>query len=59
MVRSKQRHGMGGLQDGQTLWQEVCAPFQASLSCLPTNQSTVQEKCGKEKNWPKASKLER
>ena len=47
------------LQDGEALWQEVCAPFQACLSSLPPNQSTVQEKCGKEKDRAKKSELEK
>jgi len=59
VVWSEQRHGLGGLQDGEALWQEVCAPFQACLSSLPPNQSTVQEKCGKEKDWAKKSELEK
>lgn len=55
MVRSKQRDRLGGLQDGETLWQEVCAPFQKSLSSLSANQGTMQEKCSKEKDRAKKS----
>ena len=47
------------LQDGETLWQEVCAPFQKSLSSLPSNQGTMQEKRSKEKDWAKKSELEK
>ena len=47
------------LQDGEALWQEVCAPFQASISSLPSNQGTMQEKRSKEKDRAKKSQLER
>ena len=59
MVWSEQRERLDRLQDGETLWQEVCAPFQKSLSSLPSNQGTMQEKRSKEKDWAKKSELEK
>jgi hypothetical protein len=49
---------MDRLQNGETLWQEVLSLVEASVSRLPTNESTMQEKCGKKKNGTKACKLE-
>ena len=58
VVQSEQREGLGRLQNGQAMWQEVCALVEASVSRLSAYQSAMQEKCGKEKDGTEACKLE-
>ena len=58
VVQSEQREGLGRLQNGQAMWQEVCALVEASVSRMSAHQSAMQEKCGKEKDGTKARKLE-
>lgn len=57
MVRPLQE-GLDRLQNGQAMWQEVCALVEASVSRMSAHQSAMQEKCGKEKDGTKARKLE-
>ena len=57
MVRPLQE-GLDRLQNGQAMWQEVCALVEASVSRMSAHQSAMQEKCGKEKDGAKARKLE-
>ena len=47
------------LQNGETMWQEVCALVEASVSRMSANQGTMQKKCGKKKNRTQARKLEK
>ena len=53
MVRPLQE-GLDRLQNGQAMWQEVCALVEASVSRMSSNQSAVQEKCGKKKDGSEA-----
>tara|TARA_R100001230_G_C5598875_1_gene113259 strand:+ start:29 stop:253 length:225 start_codon:yes stop_codon:yes gene_type:complete len=43
------------LQNGETMWQEVCALVEASVSRMSANQSTMQKKRSKEKDRAKKS----
>ena len=48
------QEGLDRLQNGQAMWQEVCALVEASVSRMSSNQSAVQEKCGKKKDGSEA-----
>ena len=58
VVQSEQREGLGRLQNGQAMWQEVCALVEASVSRMSAYQSAMQEKCSKKKDEFEACKLE-
>ena len=58
VVQSEQRERLDRLQNGETMWQEVCALVEASVSRMSAYQSAMQEKCGKEKDGTEACKLE-
>ena len=58
VVQSEQREGLDRLQNGQAMWQEVCALVEASVSRMSAHQSAMQKKCGKEKDGTEACKLE-
>ncbi len=58
VVQSEQRR-MDRLQNGETMWQEVCALVEASVSRMSANQGTMQKKCRKKKNRTQARKLEK
>ena len=51
--------GLDRLQNGETMWQEVCALVEASVSRMSANQSTMQKKRRKKKNRTQARKLEK
>ena len=58
VVQSEQRERLDRLQNGETMWQEVCALVEASVSRMSAHQSAMQKKCGKEKDGTEACKLE-
>ena len=58
VVQSEQRR-LDRLQNGETMWQEVCALVEASVSRMSANQGTMQKKCRKKKNRTQARKLEK
>ncbi len=58
VVQSEQRERLGRLQNGQAMWQEVCALVEASVSRMSAHQSAMQEKCSKKKDEFEACKLE-
>lgn len=55
VVQSEQRERLDRLQNGETMWQEVCALVEASVSRMSSNQGTMQEKRSKEKDRAKKS----
>ena len=55
VVQSEQRERLDRLQNGEAMWQEVCALVEASVSRMSANQSTMQEKRSKEKDRAKKS----
>ena len=58
MVQPEQRERLDRLQNGQAMWQELCALVEASVSRMSAHQSAMQKKRGKEKDGTKACKLE-
>ena len=59
VVQSEQRERLDRLQNGETMWQEVCALVEASVSRMSANQSTMQKKRRKKENRTQARKLEK
>ena len=59
VVQSEQGQRLDRLQNGETMWQEVCALVEASVSRMSANQGTMQKKRGKKKNRTQARKLEK
>ena len=51
--------GLDRLQNGEAMWQEVCALVEASVSRMSANQGTMQKKRRKKKNRTQARKLEK